>query len=86
MSRPPLYVLLRQYRILPIAIIGFFAWSAVDITSWYKLHYAELQEWQVVPVLGYLASLVTALKFALDHALAPCPGDDLQAPPPERSA
>ena len=75
LARTPLYVLLRQYRVLPIAIIGFFGWLTLDITRWYQAHYAELHEWQVVPILGYLGSLVASLKFALEHVLAPCPGE-----------
>ena len=73
---------MKRYQLVPIAILLFFGWLTLDITAWYKAHYAELHEWQVVPILGYLASLhcrgdrpdsaaslVAAIRFALEHIL-----------------
>ena len=60
---------MKRYQLVPIAILLFFGWLTLDITAWYKAHYADLHEWQVVPILGYLASLVAAIRFALEHIL-----------------
>ncbi len=52
---------LRQYRVIPTAVILFLMFLTADMTSWYQEHYLELKEWMNAPVIAYLSSLVAGL-------------------------
>ncbi len=69
MTDTPLHVRLRQYRVIAVSILLFCAWQIHQLTSWYFVHFKELQEWQNAGFGTLALAYVGVFKLALEHIL-----------------
>jgi uncharacterized membrane protein len=69
------HVYLQRYRVIAVAIVGFFIYQTYDLTMWYKLNFHDLNEWQNAPIVGLITGYVAALKYALSHITEKGPHD-----------
>lgn len=69
------HIYLQRYKVIAVCIIAFFAYQTYDLTSWYKIHFGTMQDWQNAPVVGLITGYVAALKFSLEHILQHGPED-----------
>lgn len=66
-----LHILLLRYRVLPLLITLFLMYYTADMTSWYKENFSTLKEWQNVPIVTYLTTLVAGLVGIAKMAIQP---------------
>ena len=64
--KAPLHIILRRFKTVPIIVLFFFSYLTWDMTVFYKSVALELKEWAVVPILGYLGTLIASVKYCLD--------------------
>jgi hypothetical protein len=69
--KAPLYVYLKQYRVLAISIILFFAILTWNMWGWFQVNFKELQDnTQAASVFSGLVLLSAgALKWALENVM-----------------
>jgi len=75
MIKTPLHKLIRQYRILAIAIILYFAFMLEDMWVWFEVNHQNLTM-HSAGVFGSLVLLIGGgLKFALENIMKEHSGD-----------
>ena len=65
----PLHARLRQYRVIAVAITGFFMWQLWELQQWIFAHHKEIQDWLNATLGALQLAYVGALKYALEHIL-----------------
>ena len=74
--KTPLYIILKNYRVLAITIIVFFAYLTMDMWHWYKGNHSTFTP-ESASVFASLVLLAGgALKFALENIMRKHEKDD----------
>lgn len=63
----PLYIKIKQYRIIYIAITLFFIWLGWDAWEWFKIEQHNMKEWAVAGFVSIYAAVIGVLKFVLEN-------------------
>ena len=67
MSKQPLHIQLRQYRVMPIGITLFFMVLAWDMWGWFQGNHKELSDWANSSFIAMAGLALGALKWSLEH-------------------
>lgn len=63
----PLYITLKQYRIVAIAAIIFSGWFMIDVWDFYKGNVGKLAQYELIALFGFLGALMGTFKFSVDN-------------------
>ena len=58
---------MRQYRLVPIAITGFFMWLTLDMWNWFMENHDDLKEWTNASFIAVISLAAGAVKWSLEN-------------------
>lgn len=65
--KQPYHIILRQYRILPIAITIFFMNLSWSMWAWFQENHKELTDWANSSFISMALLALGSVKWSLEH-------------------
>lgn len=74
--RTPIHVLIRQYRLVALALTGFFMWLTVDMWQWFQENHKELSNGASAAYSSLALLAAGAVKWVLENVNKKSEKDD----------
>ena len=65
--KEPLHIVIRKYRVMPIALTLFFVWITIDMWFWYKANHQLMEEWSIAGFISLMLFAGGAVKWSLEN-------------------